>query len=206
MFRKVSKYLQIFGTSFHQYPVTNGSKRFDIRGNGTNNAGYRVAIGLAWCRLQKGHGARDGFWRSEDYRKFHLLNGGSKECDPNLERVLFIEKELYHRVFEALVRWRYICNRNTKLNGNDETGAFTSLVVLSIPISVLFVVTPVVPFFLFSLSTFSFVFFICSCSYLCLPIQCHFCTYEIVSFVSHLHPAARQFCRSTYTITDNTIK
>jgi hypothetical protein len=25
-------------------------------------------------------------------------------------------------------------------------------------------------------------------------------------FVSHLHPAARQFCRSTYTITDNTIK
>jgi hypothetical protein len=24
--------------------------------------------------------------------------------------------------------------------------------------------------------------------------------------VSHLHPAARQFCRSTYTITDNTIK
>jgi hypothetical protein len=173
MFRKVSKYLQIFGTSFHQYPVTNGSKRFDIRGNGTNNAGYRVAIGLAWYPLQKGRGARDGFWRSEDYRKFHLL---------------------------------YICNRNTKLNGNDETGAFTSLVVLSIPISVLFVVTPVVPFFLFSLSTFSFVFFICSCSYLCLPIQCHFCTYEIVSFVSHLHPAARQFCRSTYTITDNTIK
>jgi hypothetical protein len=28
----------------------------------------------------------------------------------------------------------------------------------------------------------------------------------ILSFVSHLHPAARQFCRSTYTITDNTIK
>jgi hypothetical protein len=26
------------------------------------------------------------------------------------------------------------------------------------------------------------------------------------SLVSHLHPAARQFCRSTYTITDNTIK
>jgi hypothetical protein len=25
-------------------------------------------------------------------------------------------------------------------------------------------------------------------------------------FVSHLHPAARQFCRSTYTITDITIK
>jgi hypothetical protein len=24
--------------------------------------------------------------------------------------------------------------------------------------------------------------------------------------LSHLHPAARQFCRSTYTITDNTIK
>jgi hypothetical protein len=147
MFRKVSKYLQIFGTSFHQYPVTNGSKRFDIRGNGTNNAGYRVAIGLAWYPLQKGRGARDGFWRSEDYRKFHLLNGGSKECDPNLERVLFIEKGLYHRVFEALVRWRYICNRNTKLNGNDETGAFTSLVVLSIPISVLFVVTLVLLIF-----------------------------------------------------------
>jgi hypothetical protein len=26
------------------------------------------------------------------------------------------------------------------------------------------------------------------------------------NLVSHLHPAARQFCRSTYTITDNTIK
>jgi hypothetical protein len=28
----------------------------------------------------------------------------------------------------------------------------------------------------------------------------------ILQLVSHLHPAARQFCRSTYTITDNTIK
>jgi hypothetical protein len=28
----------------------------------------------------------------------------------------------------------------------------------------------------------------------------------ISDLVSHLHPAARQFCRSTYTITDNTIK
>jgi hypothetical protein len=27
-----------------------------------------------------------------------------------------------------------------------------------------------------------------------------------VFLLSHLHPAARQFCRSTYTITDNTIK
>jgi hypothetical protein len=26
------------------------------------------------------------------------------------------------------------------------------------------------------------------------------------NFLSHLHPAARQFCRSTYTITDITIK
>jgi hypothetical protein len=28
----------------------------------------------------------------------------------------------------------------------------------------------------------------------------------VINIVSHLHPAARQFCRSTYTITDNTIK
>jgi hypothetical protein len=28
---------------------------------------------------------------------------------------------------------------------------------------------------------------------------------KIHVFVSHLHPAARQFCRSTYTITDNII-
>jgi hypothetical protein len=28
----------------------------------------------------------------------------------------------------------------------------------------------------------------------------------VICFVSHLHPAARQFCRSTYTITDITIK
>jgi transposase-like protein len=28
----------------------------------------------------------------------------------------------------------------------------------------------------------------------------------IITTLSHLHPAARQFCRSTYTITDITIK
>jgi hypothetical protein len=32
------------------------------------------------------------------------------------------------------------------------------------------------------------------------------CMFHINFYVSHLHPAARQFCRSTYTITDNTIK
>jgi hypothetical protein len=30
--------------------------------------------------------------------------------------------------------------------------------------------------------------------------------YKKKNIVSHLHLAARQFCRSTYTITDNTIK
>jgi hypothetical protein len=39
----------------------------------------------------------------------------------------------------------------------------------------------------------------------CLNINIlHLITIDL--FVSHLYPAARQFCRSTYTITDNTIK
>jgi hypothetical protein len=43
--------------------------------------------------------------------------------------------------------------------------------------------------------------------FLLIPRECNQCILELQNlFVSHLHPAARQFCRSTYTITDNTIK